>query len=102
MAAIVAPSGFLSRARTASCLVPPRVEPVKLLPGFFAPLLAREGFVLLGVLRCDIFGSLSVATARAPSLPKPRSGGGAGGAGSPGRAQGLSPFRHRGAPVLPK
>ena len=34
MAAIVVPLGCLSRARTASCLVPLRVEPEGMIPGF--------------------------------------------------------------------
>jgi hypothetical protein len=53
MAAIVVPLGCLSRARTASCLVPLRV----MFPGFagcFARLLARANLVFLGVLLCDI------------------------------------------------
>src|SRR5450631_1239341 len=66
MAAIVVPLGCLSRARIASCLVPPRVEPEGTFPGFaglFAPLLARANLVFVGVLLCDIRGSFSVATA---------------------------------------
>src|SRR6202040_1009533 len=54
--AIVVPLGCLSRARTASCLVPPRVEPKGMVPGFaglFARLLARATSVFLGVLLCD-------------------------------------------------
>src|SRR6516165_8196023 len=82
MVAIVAPAGCLSRARTASCLVPPRVEPVGLFPGFFAPRLARTSLVLLGALRCDIFGSFQLRRHHAPSPPKPRGGDEAGGAGS--------------------
>src|SRR5689334_591166 len=83
IAAIVAPLGCLSSPRTVSCLVPPRVEPEATFPlcaGFFARL-AGATFVLLGVLRCDIFQILSVATAQAPSPPKPHSGGIASGAG---------------------
>src|SRR6476659_5392393 len=53
IAAIVVPLGCLSRPRTVSCLVPPRVEPEAT---FFARL-AGTTFVLLGLLRCDIFGS---------------------------------------------
>src|SRR5208282_377793 len=67
MAAIVAPFGCLSRVRTASCLVPPRLEDEAVLPGFaslFARLLARASLVLLDVLLCDIFGSLSVGRHR--------------------------------------
>jgi len=66
MAAIVVPFGCLSRARTASCLVPPRVEAGGTVLGLtspFARLLARENSVFLGVLLCDICGSFSVATA---------------------------------------
>src|SRR4030088_1473450 len=66
MAAIVIPLGCLSRARTASCLVPPRVEPEGMVPGFvglFARLLARTNLVFVGILPCDILGSFSVATA---------------------------------------
>src|SRR5438309_8837862 len=55
MAAIVVPWGCLSRASTASCLVPPRVEPETIFRGF-AGFLARLTR-LLAVLRCDIFGS---------------------------------------------
>src|SRR3989440_10706230 len=53
MAAIVVPLGCLSRARTASCLVPPRVEPKGMVPGFaglFARLLARANLVFVGIL----------------------------------------------------
>src|SRR5450759_2819156 len=66
MAAIVAPLGCLSTARTASCLVSPRVEPKGMFPGFaglFTRLLARANLVFPGVLPCDILGSFSVATA---------------------------------------
>src|SRR5262245_19403187 len=74
MAAIVTPLGCLSRARTASCLVPPRVEPEAMFPGlagFFALSAARWRFVLLGALRCDILGSFRLrrhgaVTAEAP------------------------------------
>jgi len=55
MAAIVVPFGCLSRARTASCLVPPRVEAGGTVLGLtspFARLLARENSVFLGVLLC--------------------------------------------------
>jgi hypothetical protein len=62
IAAIVTPWGCPSRARTAACLVPAgRTEGV--IPDFtgsFARLLVCASFVLLGVLRCDILGSLSV------------------------------------------
>jgi hypothetical protein len=57
MAAIVVPLGCLSRARTASCLVPLRVEPKGMVPGFaglFARLLARAILAVVGVLLCDI------------------------------------------------
>ena len=57
MAAIVVPLGCLSRARTASCLVSPRVEAKGMFPGFaalFAPLLARANLVFVGVLLSDI------------------------------------------------
>ena len=57
MAAIVVPLGCLSRARTASCLVPLRVEPKKMFEGFaglFARLLARATLVFVGILLCDI------------------------------------------------
>src|SRR5580704_11442817 len=66
MAAIVAPLGCLSKVRTASCLVAPRLEDVGVFPSFagrFARLLARAGLALLDVLLCDILGSLSVVTA---------------------------------------
>jgi hypothetical protein len=59
--------GCLSMARTASCLVPPRVEPAGLFSGFeglFARLLGRANLVFVGVLLCDMLGSFSVATAR--------------------------------------
>src|ERR1700730_15835782 len=65
-AAIVVPWGCLSRARTASCLVPPRVEPAGTFSGFeglFARLLGRANLVFVGGLLCDMLGSLSVATA---------------------------------------
>src|SRR6266568_1444134 len=73
IAVIVVPLGCLSSPRIVSCLVPPRVEPEATFPlfaGFFSRV-AGATFVLLGVLRCDIFQILSVATAHAPSLPKP-------------------------------
>jgi hypothetical protein len=66
MAAIETPLGCLSRARTASCLVPLRVEPKWPLPdfrGLFARFFVRAGLVFLEILLCDILGSLSVATA---------------------------------------
>src|SRR6202048_2556001 len=56
IASIVVPLGCLSRARTASCLVKPRVEPEGMFPGFaglFARLLARK-LGLCGVLLCDM------------------------------------------------
>ena len=56
----------LSKVRTASCLVAPRLEDVGVFPSFagrFARLLALAGLALLDVLLCDILGSLSVATA---------------------------------------
>src|SRR6202045_1419905 len=56
MAAIVVPLGCLSRARTASCLVPLRVEPEGMIPGFaglFARRLARATLVFVGILPCD-------------------------------------------------
>src|SRR5262249_30853601 len=58
MAAIVVPLGCLSRVRTASCLVPLRIEPEGMFPGFagFFARLARTSFVFLGVLLCDILG----------------------------------------------
>ena len=66
MAAIVVPFGCLSRARTASCLVPPRVEPGGTVLGLtspFARLLARENSVFPEVLLGDISRSFSVVTA---------------------------------------
>src|SRR6266516_2259565 len=73
IAAIVAPLGCLSRVRTTSCFVWPRPEDVGMfLAGCFARLLAREGLALVWALLCDILRSLSVATASAPSPPKPR------------------------------
>ena len=71
-------------------MVSRRVEPeaaFSSFAGFFARLAAAT-FVLLGVLRCDIFDILSVATAHAPSPPKPHSGGIASGAGSEARSNG--------------
>src|SRR5438477_1247869 len=57
IAAIVVPLGCLSRPMTVSCLVPPRVEPEATFSTFadFFARLAGATFVLLGVLRCDIF-----------------------------------------------
>jgi hypothetical protein len=49
--------GCLSKARTASCLVPPRVEPEGMVEGFaglFARLLGRANLVFVGVMLCDI------------------------------------------------
>jgi hypothetical protein len=63
-------------------LVPPRIESEAIFPlfaGFFARL-ASATFVFPTVLRRDIFQILSVATADAPSPPKPHSGGVASGA----------------------
>src|ERR1700731_1197178 len=71
--AIVVPLGCLSRARTASCLVPLRV----MFPGFagcFARLLARANLVFLGVLLCDIEDPFRLQRHQAPPPPKPRSG----------------------------
>src|SRR5437899_1020586 len=58
IATIVVPLGCLSRLRTASCLVRPRIEAeaFSILEGFFARL-AGATFILLGVLRCDILRS---------------------------------------------
>src|SRR5262245_51062584 len=83
MAAIVVPLGCLSSVRTASCLVPLRVEPEEMFAAFagFFTRLARASFILLGALRCDIFGILSVATAtgaittEAPHWPHSRGAG---------------------------
>jgi hypothetical protein len=50
--AIVVPWGSLSKASTASCLVPLPVEAERMRPGFadlFAPLLARAILVFQGV-----------------------------------------------------
>src|SRR6185369_13885395 len=91
IAAIVVPLACLSRPRTVSCLVRPRVEPeatLTLLAGFFARL-GDAPFSLLAVLRCDIFEILSLATAHAPSPPKPHSGAIASGAGSETRQKAL-------------
>jgi hypothetical protein len=82
IAAIVVPLGCLSNPRTISCFVPLRLETEAAFPvcaGFFASL-ADAAFVLLGMLRCDISQTLSVATAQAPSPPKPHDGGIASGA----------------------
>src|SRR5947199_6730983 len=56
IAAIVVPLGCLSRLRTVSCFVSPRVEPEEAFSSFadFFARLAGATFVL-GVLRCDIF-----------------------------------------------
>src|SRR5437773_10071925 len=57
IAAVVAPLGCPSRARTASCLVPPRLEDEEVFLSFagaFARLLARASLVLLAVLLGDI------------------------------------------------
>src|SRR5215467_3405065 len=62
MAVIVVPLACPSRPRIASCLVPPRLEDEGVLAGFvslFARPLARASLVLLGILLCDILGSLS-------------------------------------------
>jgi hypothetical protein len=58
--AIVVPWGFLSKASTASCLVPPRAEGEGTRPGFadgFATLLARAILVFVRVLLCDMLRS---------------------------------------------
>src|SRR5271155_4187818 len=60
MSAILVPLGSLSRARTASCLVPLRREDDSVSPGFacrFTRFLVRAGLALFDVLPCDIFGS---------------------------------------------
>src|SRR6201988_1920072 len=60
MAAIVVPWGSLSKASTASCLVPLAVEADGILSGFadlFATLLARAILVFEGLLLCNIGGS---------------------------------------------
>ena len=44
--------------------------------------MARTSLVLLGALRCDMFGSFQLRRHHAPSPPKPRGGDEAGGAGS--------------------
>src|ERR1700719_54883 len=65
LVAIVVPLGCVSRTRTASCLVPLRVEPEGMVPGFagrFVRLFARASLVFVGILLCDIRGSFSVAT----------------------------------------
>src|SRR5436190_19105725 len=56
IAAIVTPLGCSSSARTAACLVSPRVEREGVFPvltGFFVRLLVCACLVLLGVLLCD-------------------------------------------------
>src|SRR4051812_37885879 len=96
IAAIVIPLVCLSSPRTVSCLVPPRVESEATLPFlacFFARL-AGATFVWLDVLRSDMSQILSVATAHAPSLPKPHSGAVASGAGSKTRQKGHINRRH--------
>src|SRR5262249_870499 len=63
IAAIVAPLGCPSRVRTASCLVPRRLEDDGVFTGFatlFSRPLARAGLVLLWVLLCHILGSVGV------------------------------------------
>ena len=57
IAAIVVPLGCLSSPTTVSCLVPLRVKPEATFSTFadFFARLAGATFVLLGVLRCDIF-----------------------------------------------
>src|SRR5436190_10235507 len=75
IAAIVVPLGCLSSPRTISCLLPPRAESEATFPLFalcFACLVGTA-LVLLAVLRCDISQLLSIATAQAPSPPKPHS-----------------------------
>src|SRR5450755_955898 len=62
MAAMVAPLGCRSRARTASCLVPPRAGAngmVGDLARKFVHVLACEDSVFLGALLCDILRVLS-------------------------------------------
>ena len=84
IAAIVAPLGCPSRARTASCLVPPRLEEEGVLPGFagvFGRPLARASVVLGWGLLCDILRSLSgcddisAVTTEAPHWRHSRRGG---------------------------
>jgi hypothetical protein len=72
----------LSSPRIISRFVSRQLEtetPFPAFAGFFA-CLAGEALVLLGVLRCDISQILSLATAQAPSSPKPHNGGIASGA----------------------
>src|ERR1700741_4684670 len=73
--AIVVPWGSLSKASTASCLVPLAAEAEGMRSGFadlFATLLARAILVFVRVLLCDIGGSFSGLRHSAPSPPKPR------------------------------
>jgi hypothetical protein len=60
IAAIVVPRGSLSKASTASCLVPLAVEAEGMRSGFadlFATLLARAILIFEELLLCDIGGS---------------------------------------------
>src|SRR5215470_9939470 len=93
IAAIVVPLGCLSSPTTVSCLVARRLEPEAVFSSFaeLFPRQADTAFMLRGVLRCDIFEILSVATAHAPSPPKPHSGSVASGAGSEMRDEAKRP-----------
>jgi hypothetical protein len=100
IAVIVVPVGCLSRPRTVSCLVSPRVEREATFSSF-AVLFARLACASLVFAECVAVRHLkilSVATAHAPSPPKPHSGGIASGAGSETRPKG--PHQHDGTDAL--
>src|SRR5262249_39029101 len=106
MAAIVAPLGWLSRARTASCLVGLRFAPATLslfFTGFFARRLPDARLAFLEVLLCNILGSFHrLRRHQPPSPPKPRTGDTAGEAGSRNEAIHLVDPSHTTALLAPK
>src|SRR5450631_210047 len=101
MTAIVAPLGCLRRVRTASCLVPPRVEPGGTALGLVGPFtrfLTRATSVFLGVLPAAFEDPFRLRRHQSPSPPKPHSGGIASGAGSRMGPTGLISAWHSDAP----
>src|SRR5437016_9543394 len=70
--AIVVPLGCLSRPRTASCLVPRRVEPEATFFVLQASSRAWPALLLLGALRCDMFEILRALIIQGSPFPAVR------------------------------
>src|SRR5262249_444479 len=100
MAAIVVPSGLLSSAMTASCLVfEPALglRPLLLPVPFLTGPLTREVLRIFAELR-DMLGSFRLQRHLAPSPPKPRNGRMAGGV-DPRTGNNPCPGPHSSAPL---